>query len=450
MFSDNTGGQGFGGAIFEFDDEDLSTYDTLKFSIDTTAFTGFANLTVQLEPPVGGTPGGNVALAAYTPVASGNWNTYEIPLADFTAVNPAVVNRLGFFNARDGADVLLAGTLYLDDIHFTTAGDGGGGGGDSELLINGDFEAGVNPWLLGTTNSIGEENVIDENGNNVFFVDVTVAGNAFDVNLTQKLAITPGETYALSFKAKSNVARSMLAGIGQSGGSFFSATQTVNLTTDWQTFEIEVTATDDNGGGDFGEVDSRVLFDMGAEIGEVYIDDVSLVVSTGSGPAAGELAVNGDFETGGFDNWEQFVNSGVQAISTETPPNGGSFSAALSANTAVGLAGTTEIKQANLGSGGGVALGDVLNIQFDVKGTFGPGGQLNVLSFTELGGGGGTLSDQTVVSGGVDDWTRYDYNVTLGGPDASGGFSLAFNPVCGAVAGCFADVFIDNVSITTQ
>ena len=292
MYSDNTAGQGFGGAIFEFDDADLSTYDTLKFAIDTSAFTNFANLTVQLEPPGGGTPGGNVSLAAYTPVATtGNWNTYEIPLADFTAVNPSAVNRLGFFNARDGGDVLLAGTLYLDDIHFTTVGGSGGGG------------------------------------------------------------------------------------------------------------------------------------------------------------AAGELAVNGGFETGGFDDWQQFVNSGVQSISTDTPANGGSFSAALSANTAVGAGGTTEIKQANLGSGGGVALGDVLTIQFDVKGTFGPAGQLNVLSFTEFGGGGGDLSNNTTIAGGVDNWTHYEYDVTLSGPDASGGFSLAFNPVCGAVAGCFADVLIDNVSI---
>ncbi|NNF66442.1 MAG: hypothetical protein HKM98_02930, partial [Gammaproteobacteria bacterium] len=75
-----TGGLSFGGAIILFDDANVSTYNTLKFSIDTSSFTNFANLTVQLEPPPGGTAGGNVSLAGYTPVAtSGNWDTYEIP-----------------------------------------------------------------------------------------------------------------------------------------------------------------------------------------------------------------------------------------------------------------------------------------------------------------------------------------------------------------------------------
>ena len=172
-------------------------------------------------------------------------------------------------------------------------------------------------------------------------------------------------------------------------------------------------------------------------------DDIEL--TGGGGGAGGELAVNGDFETGDFTGWQVFLNSGTQSISSDTP-DASSSSAALSGNTAVGLAGTTEIKQANL-EAGALALGDVLNIQFDVKGTFGPGGQLNVLSFTEFGGGGANLSNNTTIVGGVDTWTHFDYNVTLDGPDASGGYSLAFNPVCGAVVGCFADVLIDNVSI---
>ena len=186
----------------------------------------------------------------------------------------------------------------------------------------------------------------------------------------------------------------------------------------------------------------------GAEVGTVNIDDVSLSIlgSAGGGDGGGGLAVNGSFETGDFTGWQQFVNSGMQSISSDTPDTS-SFSAALSGNTAVGAAGTTEIKQANL-EAGVLALGDVLNIQFDVKGTFGPAGQLNVLSFTEFGGDGATLTNNTTIASGVDNWTHYDYDITLDGPDASGGFSLAFNPVCGAVAGCFANVFIDNVSIT--
>ena len=89
--------------------------------------------------------------------------------------------------------------------------------------------------------------------------------------------VPEGMVPTLTFKARSNVARSILAGIGLSDGDFSNVTQSVNLTTDWQTFTVELTA------AGFGDANSRVLFDMGAEVGEVYIDDVSLVVSTGGG-----------------------------------------------------------------------------------------------------------------------------------------------------------------------
>jgi hypothetical protein len=167
-----------------------------------------------------------------------------------------------------------------------------------------------------------------------------------------------------------------------------------------------------------------------------------------AGAQAANLAVNGGFETGDFTDWSTAVNSGSQAISMDTP-FGSSFSAFLTANTSVGAGGTTEIKQANRGAGV-LALGDTINIQFDVKGSFGPAGQLNVLSFTEFGGGGGTLTDNTIIAGGITDWTHFNYDIILNGPDAGGGFSLAFNPVCGAVTGCFSDIFIDNVEINTS
>ena len=194
---------------------------------------------------------------------------------------------------------------------------------------------------------------------------------------------------------------------------------------------------------------NQIVLDATADGSDLYIDNLYFYTGGGGGGGGDDLATNGNFETGDFTGWQQAVGSGAQAISMDTPTDGGSFSAALSGNTAPGAGGSTEIKQANLGAGT-LALGDVLTISFDVKGTFGPGGQLNVLSFTEFSGEGANLSDQTIISGGIDDWTSYSYDVTLSGSDAGGGFSLAFNPVCGAVAGCFADVFVDNVSIVVN
>ena len=65
----------------------------------------------------------------------------------------------------------------------------------------------------------------------------------------------------------------------------------------------------------FGDANNRVFFDMGAEVGVVSIDDVSLKLVTvdGGGDTGGgdtgvaegpELAVNGGFDAG-FASWNE-------------------------------------------------------------------------------------------------------------------------------------------------
>ena len=133
-------GSTFGGAVLNFGGVDLTAYDTLNFTVDTSGIAGFADLTIQIEPPGAGAPGTNVMLSAYAPVAtSGNWSTYAIPLADFTATDFAAAANLGFWNPVDGSG-LAFGTLYVDDVYFSLEGGGGGGG---ELTTNGGFESGT-------------------------------------------------------------------------------------------------------------------------------------------------------------------------------------------------------------------------------------------------------------------------------------------------------------------
>ena len=154
----------------------------------------------------------------------------------------------------------------------------GGGDGppfDSGLLTNGDFETGDEPWFGNAANV----QLID--GSFVNFADVAEAGDSFNVNLSQVVAITEGETYTLTFKARSNRNRTILAGIGLNEAPWTNVTETVNLTPDWQTFQYDITA------AGFGIPNSRVLFDMGADTGEVVIDDVSLFVAGGGGPGVG-------------------------------------------------------------------------------------------------------------------------------------------------------------------
>ena len=301
-YSDDSQGNGFGGAVFEFEDIDISAYDTLKFSIDTSAFAGFANLTVQFEPPGGGTPGGNVTLASYTPVAtSGNWEVYEIPVADFTALDPTLVNKLGFFNARDGSDVLLAGTLYLDDIHLTTGSTGGGGGGTGggggpgagDLAVNGSFEAGdLSGWALFPVSADpNEQTVVTTNPKSGTFagrINNTTPGTASIIKQANLTPVATGQTATVSFSARGSLAAGGVAfaeffteldGEGTSsaqilGGGPLALDSDPNV---WTDFEFVVPISADVSGG--------ITLQLTATTGgagssaDVYYDDVSIVIN---------------------------------------------------------------------------------------------------------------------------------------------------------------------------
>ena len=133
------------------------------------------------------------------------------------------------------------------------------------LLNNGDFEDGMVVWF-GNAFNVQE----DAGGNSFNFTDVETAGDPWDQNISQVVEIIEGATYKLSFDASSDGNRSMIAGIGLNEAPYNAAFETVDLTTGTQTFTLTLTATD------FGIPNSRVLFDLGAETGEVVIDNVSL------------------------------------------------------------------------------------------------------------------------------------------------------------------------------
>ncbi len=173
---------------------------------------------------------------------------------------------------------------------------------DGGLITNGDFADGSQSWIIGVDDDAPAP-VVTENGNSFYSVNVEVAGNPFDVNLSQKLEIIEGETYTLTFDAWSDRERDILAGIGLSGGDFSSTTETISINTNRQTYSVTVTA---NG---FGATDARVLFDLGAAAGLVNIDNVSLILDAGGGGATngcdGELVAATSFPVD-FEGCETF------------------------------------------------------------------------------------------------------------------------------------------------
>ncbi|WP_350294041.1 PKD domain-containing protein, partial [uncultured Croceitalea sp.] len=136
---------------------------------------------------------------------------------------------------------------------------------DSGLITNGDFSNGGDGWIGNALN------VTTEGGNSFNLANVETAGNPFDVNLSQIVEITQGTNYILMFDASSDRDRTILAGIGLNEAPFTNTAPSVDLTTTTQTFTLQLSA------ADFGSANSRILFDMGADVGTVVIDNVSLV-----------------------------------------------------------------------------------------------------------------------------------------------------------------------------
>ena len=154
------------------------------------------------------------------------------------------------------------GEVSLDDISLVPVT------AYNQLVTNSDFAADITGWNAGT--------IISEGDNALYQADVTTAGDPWSVNLSQVLTLVPSQKYVMTFKAKASVERTMIAGVGLNAAPYHSSTAIAGLTTEWQTFTYTLVTNDDTTGTPYGDDNSRVLFDMGAEVGVVSIDDVKL------------------------------------------------------------------------------------------------------------------------------------------------------------------------------
>ncbi len=112
-------GNGYGGFIFDFNiGQDISSYQAIKFAIDSSQMASFNRLEIKPEDSDAGSEQG-LPISNYTPTIAGNWAVYEIPLADFVNFDPTSMILLGFWNPKTAGGQLTFGTLYFDDIHFS-------------------------------------------------------------------------------------------------------------------------------------------------------------------------------------------------------------------------------------------------------------------------------------------------------------------------------------------
>jgi len=139
-----------------------------------------------------------------------------------------------------------------------------------ELVTNGDFQTGDATGWIGNA-----ANVVTYDGGVSYFneANVVTAGASYTVNLSQVLPLTPNATYTFSFDAwtGTGTTRTMIAGIGLNEDPWTASIVTVDLTDQIQNFSYTLVAPGNS------TANSRVLFDMGAAVGYVGIDNVSLV-----------------------------------------------------------------------------------------------------------------------------------------------------------------------------
>ena len=192
----------------------------------------------------------------------------------------------------------------------------------------------------------------------------------------------------------------------------------------------------------------------------VFYDNMTLGVEgcggdNGGGGPGGDIAINGGFETGAFNDgtenasWQQFPGGGNQSIVTDNPSEG-TYAANLSIPARQdGDPGVDNlIKNANL-QAGNLTPNASVTVTFWMRGAFeGAGAVVFAELFSELDGGGTSKAE---ILGGApltpdSAWTEYSYTTTLG-PDVAGGVTLQLKVGCGGVEGCGADVYFDDVSI---
>ena len=138
------------------------------------------------------------------------------------------------------------------------------------LVVNGGFQTGTAaPWYNNAAN------VVDLGGGNfVNQANVEGVGDPWDVNLSQDVLLDNGKTYNFTFDAFTDLitgSRTITAGLGQTADPYSSLTYTTTLTDTPQTFTYQITINYGNA------VPDRVIFDLGAALGYVFIDNVSVI-----------------------------------------------------------------------------------------------------------------------------------------------------------------------------
>ena len=288
--------------------------------------------------------------------------------------------------------------------------------------------------------------------------NIVVAGDAVDVNTAATYTITYNVSDAAG-NAATEVTRTVIVGADDSIAPVITliGNATVNVTVGGTFTDPGATASDNVDGnitgnivvgGDTIDVNTVgtyvITYNVSDAAGNAATEVTRTVIVAVAGPSNGNLAANGDFETGTDSGWFRFQNRGT-AILDNTINNGGSWSGKIATNGASNPA----FKQERIGAGT-VASGDVVQVKFDHIGEILPeGGVFNVLLFGEGAAGASFTHVFNPTPALSSSWKTFTGTFTIPSTaDVSEGISFLIESVCGGAAGCSVTANIDNVSVT--
>lgn len=143
-----------------------------------------------------------------------------------------------------------------------------------DQIQNGNFANGHQEWIAAV--KVDQPDVSGSatfvNGNAYFKIQAVGEEKSF-ISLEQRgIHIQKGESYQIRFKAKAAVERPITVSISDIGGTYptlSKSSKDFNLSTEMKVYEYAFNA-------DVNDFTTRIIFMLGAQIGDVYIDDVSM------------------------------------------------------------------------------------------------------------------------------------------------------------------------------
>lgn len=220
--------------------------------------------------------------------------------------------RLEFNMGSNGTAPVWIGNVRVEDITSDQEGNQPKPAlGDGNLIYNGTFDQGdmtrMDYWELVLLNDASAEAKVSEAERELEIHPVQEGNTLEDIQFKQiGIPLKQDQEYELTFQARATEDRSMQVElVSKDGQTSYLTAQEVHLNEEMNSNTITVQMPADKTDGE-----AQLLFEVGGQSGNVYLDDVRLVQT--SNPVDLHPLQNGDFSNG-MEAWSEYIHFDAQA-----------------------------------------------------------------------------------------------------------------------------------------